>query len=241
MKKLILLSAAIAVAAPGLPLTAQDTVVVTGSRQDRSSLNAYLAPNRGGSGPSAIGVTRRADYFVTPLFVSSDSRDFTARKEELFTMLGETLRRADAEGIDIVAGRYGLEPVTLANMRELPLAGGSRPDTNRVQIYARIPLRGDDPKVAKTAERIKEFVKAVPASGRSFIDIGTTGLAIDDPEQYRRDVVAHIAKEAASYAKLFGNDYGVSIKGLHGDLYFQQSSETEVFLYIEHTFDIAPK
>ena len=241
MKKLVLFAAAIAVATPALPLTAQDTVVVTGSRQDRSSLNAYLAPSRGGGGPSAIGVTRRADYFVTPLFVSSDSRNIDERKSELFKMLGETLKRAEVEGIDIVAGRYGLEPVTSANMMELPVAGGNRPDTNRVKIYARIPLRGDDPKVSKTAERIKEFVEAIPATGRSFIDIGTTGLAIDDPEQYRKDVVAHIAKEAGAYAKLFGNDYGVSIEGLHSDLYFQQSSETEVFLYIVHSFDIAPK
>ncbi|UAB78253.1 hypothetical protein INR77_00400 [Erythrobacter sp. SCSIO 43205] len=241
MKKLILLAAAIVVAAPILPLAAQDTVVVTGSRQDRSALNAYLGPSRGGSGSSAIGVTRRADYFVTPLFVSSDSRNFEERREELFTMLGETLRRADAQGIDIVAGRYGLEPVTLENMRELPLMGGNRPDTNRVQIFARIPLRGNDPKVSKTAERIQAFVKAIPATGRSFIDVGSTGLAIDDPEQYRGDVVRHIAKEATGYAKAFGNDYGVTITGLDGDLYFQQSSETEVFLYIEHSFEISPK
>lgn len=241
MKKLILLTAAIAVVTPLLPLTAQDTVVVTGSRQDRSAINAYLGPSRNGSGPSAIGVTRRADYFVTPLFVSSDSRNLDERRQELFTMLGETLRSAEAQGIDIVAGQYGLEPVTLENMRDLPLSGGNRPDTNRVQIYARIPLRGEDPKVSKTAERIKGFVKAIPATGRSFIDIGTTGLAIDDPEQYRGDVVRHIAKEATDYAKMFGSDYGVEITGLHGDLYFQQSSETEVFLYIEHSFEVAPK
>lgn len=241
MKRLMLFATAIAVAAPVLPLAAQDTVVVTGSRQDRSSLNAYLGPTRNGSGPSAIGVTRRADYFVTPLFVSSDSRNFEERKEELFKMLGETLKSAEAQGIDIVAGRFKLEPVTMANMRELPLVGGNRPDTNRVQIYARTPLRGEDPSVTRTAERIKEFVKAVPATGRSFIDVGTTGLGIDDPEQYRKAVVGEIAREATAYAKLFGNDYGVSITGLHGDLYFQQSSETEVFLYIEHTFDIAPK
>ncbi|MEP1422914.1 MAG: hypothetical protein ABJK59_14195 [Erythrobacter sp.] len=241
MKRLILLACAASIAAPVLPLSAQDTVVVTGARQDRSSLNAYLAPSRNGSGPSAIGVTRRADYFVTPLFVSSDTRNYEERREELFEMLGETLKSADAQGIDIVAGRYKLEPVTLANMRELPLTNGNRPDTNRVQIYARIPLRGEDPNVGKTAERIEEFVKGVPATGRSFIDVGTTGLGIDDPEQYRRAVVREIAQEANAYAKLFGSDYGVSITGLHGDLYFQQSSETEVFLYIEHSFSIAPK
>jgi hypothetical protein len=84
-------------------------------------------------------------------------------------------------------------------------------------------------------------VKAVPANGRSFIDVGTTGLAIDNPEQYRGDVVRHIAEESTRYAAMFGNSYGVEISGLSGDLYWQQASETEVFLYIEHNFTIRPR
>ncbi len=236
MKRLILTAAVLGVAAP-MPVLAQDTVVVTGSRQDRSSANAYFRND----GPSAIGVTRRADYFVTPLFVSSDSRNPDVRVEELFTMLSATLDRAQQQGITLVAGRYTLEPVTAANMRALPITGGNRPDTSRVQIYARIPLKGADANVRDTAKRIAAFVKAVPATGRSFIDVGTTGLAIDNPEQYRSDVVRHIAKEATSYASMFGTGYGVEINGLDGDLYWQQSSETEIFLYIEHDFAIRPR
>lgn len=236
MRKVILLAACAAVAMP-MPIAAQDTVVVTGSRQDRSATNAYFT---GSGSTAAIGVTRRADYFVTPLFVSSDTRDPDLRIEELFTMLGATLDRADAEGIALVAGRYTLEPVTRANMRELPTFGGNRPDTSRVQIYARIPLRGESPSVSGTAERIEAFVEAIPATGRSFIDVGTTGLAIDNPEQYRSAVVRHIAEESTRYAAMFGSGYGVEITGLAGDLYWQQASETEVFLYINHNFVIRP-
>lgn len=236
MKRLILLASMVAIAAPA-PALAQDTIVVTGSRQDRSAGNAYFSAN---SGPAAIGITRRADYFVTPLFVSSDTRDPDLRLEELFAMLENTLERAEAQGIDLVAGRYVLEPVTRENMRDLPIFGGSRPDTSRVQIYARIPLRGENPRVASTAENIGEFVKSIPATGRSFIDIGTTGLAIDNPEQYRDDVIRHVAQEATKYADMFGNGYGVVIDGLDGELYWQQSSETEVFLYVEHSFRIQP-
>ena len=120
MKKLALAAAAAAASllAPVHAL-AQETIVVTGSRQDRSATNACFSPN---SGPSAIGVTRQADCFVTPLFVSSDSRDSEMR-------IGE----------------------------------------------------------------------------------------------------------------LFGSAYGVEIIGLEGDLYWQQASETEVFLYIEHEFVIRPR
>lgn len=238
MKRLLVLAAlgATTVSLP-LPVVAQETIVVTGSRQDRSSANAYFR----GDEPAAIGVTRRADYFVTPLFVSSDSRDPDLRNTELFAMLEATLQRAKAAGITLVAGSYTLEEVTLANMRQLPVMGGNRPDTSRVQIYARMPLEGAKPNVRTTAERIATFAKGVPATGRSFIDVGATGLAIDNPEQYRADVVRHIAKEATSYAAMFGGDYGVEINGLQGELYWQQSSETEVFLYIEHSFTIRPR
>ncbi len=240
MRKLALITAACAAIVTPLPLFAQDTVIVTGARQDRSALNAYIQP-RGGNGPSAIGVTRQADYFVTPLFVSSDSRNPDSRVEELFAMLSATLDRAESEGIDLVAGRYTLEPVTRENMRELPVTGGNRPDTSRVQIYARIPLRGEDPSVTGTAQRIARFVSQIPATGRSFIDIGSTALAIDNPEQYRKAVVRRIADESTDYAGMFGNGYGVSITGLDGELYWQQASETEVFLYIEHSFTIQPR
>ena len=237
MKKSLTSLATLACLMP-MPIAAQDTIVVTGSRQDRSATNAYFTQS---DEPAAIGVTRKADYFVTPLFVSSDSRDPDVRTEELFAMLGEVIDRAKVQGIDIVAGRYTLSPVTRETMRQLPITGGNRPDTSRVQIYARIPLAGDDASVTKTSERIAAFVKAVPVTGRSFIDIGTTGLAIDNPEQYRTAVVRHIAEESTRYAAMFGSGYGVEISGLEGALYWQQASETEVFLYIEHRFTIQPK
>ena len=235
IRRSILAATAAVVAFTAVPAAAQ--IVVTAQRQDRSATNAYFTSN----GPAAIGVTRRADYFVTPLFVSSDSRDPDLRTEELFGMLADTIARAEQAGITLVAGQYTLEPVTEANMRELRIVGGNRPDTSRVQIYARIPLTSDEARVSDTSQRIAAFVADIPAQGRSFIDVGTTALAIDDPEQYRADVVRHVAEESTRYAGMFGNGYGVEIRGLEGDLYWQQASETEVFLYIEHNFVIRPR
>jgi len=40
---------------------------------------------------------------------------------------------------------------------------------------------------------------------------------------------------------MFGNDYGVEIRGLDSEFFFKQASETGVFLYIAHTFVIRPK
>lgn len=220
------------------PLLAQaeNVVVVTGQRSDRSSNFEYYDDDQ-----SAIGYTRRADFFVKPIYVSSDSRGEDLRREELFSMLRATIERANSEGIALVAGRYGLKPLTAANMEDLPILSAGRPDTSRVAFYARLPVAGANASVNIADERILKFTKGVPVTGRSYIESGSISLAINNPDQYRIDVVKAIADESKRYAALFGSDYGIEVRGLDSELYWQQASETEVFLYLEHSFVVSPK
>ncbi|MEH6660348.1 MAG: hypothetical protein V7679_01755 [Parasphingorhabdus sp.] len=211
------------------------TIIVTSSRSDRSDSEYY------DDDQSAIGLTRKADYFVKRLFVSSDSRDPQVRKSELLAMLRKTIEIAPQSGITLVAGDYSLKRVSLENVDDLPISSGRRPDTSRVTIYARIPVTRADQRADETDKKIESFVKKVPVTGRSFIETGSTNLAINNPDQYRLAVVKAIADEAKRYASLFGNDYGVEIRGLDSELFWQQASQTEVFLFIEHSFVIKPK
>lgn len=235
MKKWIGLAVAAGVL---LPSIASAQVVVTGQRQDRSASNVYFSGN---NDASAIGLTRQADFFVKPLYVSSDTRNADERKAEVTTMLREAIAAAKSQNIALVAGSYTLKPLTEESLETLTYGRGSRPDTTRVTIYARIPVGGSMKSTDEANKRINPFVKSIPANGRSFIDTGKTSLAITDPDQYRLDVVKEIAREARSYSAQFGSDYGVEIRGLDTDLFWQQSSETEVFLYIKHNFVIKPK
>ena len=214
----------------------ENVVVVTGSRSDRSSNFQYYDDDQ-----SAIGFTKRADYFVKPIYVNSDSRGGELRRNELFSMLRATIERAEQQGISLIAGDYGLRPLTVENMEKLTVRSAGRPDTSRVTIYARLPVSGKDARASLANERIENFAKAVPVTGRSFIQTGAISLAIDNPDQYRLDVVRAIAQESRQYASLFGGDYGVEIRGLDSELYWQQASETEVFMYIQHSFVISPK
>jgi hypothetical protein len=236
MKRILFAVGALALL-PSTHATAQDdaAIIVTGQRSDRSDSDYYNEEQ------SAIGLTRRADFFVKPLYVGSDSRDAVQRSAELLAMLRATVERAGAAGITLVAGDYALTPVTLANMADLPIRSGNRPDTSLVQIYARIQVGGEVARVAAADERIAAFVKDVPATGRSYIETGSTALAISNPDQYRLAVVQAIADEAKRYTTQFGSDYGIEIRGLDSELYWQQASETDVFLYIAHSFVIRPK
>ena len=238
MKKLILLATAIAVATPVLPLDAQQTVRVTGSsRVDRDSYDKYYDDDQ-----SAIGLTRTADYFVKPIYVNSDSREREVRSQEVDAMLTAMIAKAQEEDITLVAGKYTLSPLTQSSRKDLLTYGrGNRPDTTRVRLFARLPVGGKFSGVDEVDEAILAFYKSIPATGRSYVETGGTELAIDNPQQYRRDVVGAIAAEAKRYAAMFGNDYGIEIRGLDSELYIQQSSQTELFLYIEHSFVIKPK
>lgn len=221
-----------------VPAAAQDdmsNVIVTGSRSDRSGSEYYNAEQ------SAIGLTRKADFFVKPLYVSSDSRDPDLRQEELLAMLRATIERAGAAGITLVAGEYTLTPVTLANMANLQIGYGNRPDTSRVQVYARLPVSDEVDRVRDADQKIMAFVGGVPVTGRSYIETGTTVLGLSNPDQYRLAVVQAIANEAKRYASQFGSDYGIEIRGLDSELYWQQAGEADVFLYIAHSFIIRPK
>ena len=220
------------------PLAAQseELIVVTGSRNERGSYDAYYDEQQ-----SAIGLTRKADKFVKPIYINSDSRGPEIRRAKVTAMLQETIRLAAKEGIALIAGDYRLVPLTEQTLKNLSFGTGTRPDTTRVKIVARLSVGERFARVGEVDTAIAAFVKTVPVSGRSYIETARTDLAINNPQANRGAVVKAIADEAKRYAAMFGNDYGVEIRGLNSGLFFKQASETEVFLYIAHTFVIRPK
>lgn len=220
------------------PLAAQseELIVVTGSRNERGSYDAYYDEQQ-----SAIGLTRKADKFVKPIYINSDSRGPEIRRAKVTAMLQETIRLAAKEGIALIAGDYRLVPLTEQTLKNLSFGTGTRPDTTRVKIVARLSVGERFARVGEVDTAIAAFVKTVPVSGRSYIETARTDLPINNPQANRGAVVKAIADEAKRYAAMFGNDYGVEIRGLNSGLFFKQASETEVFLYIAHTFVIRPK
>jgi hypothetical protein len=191
IKHCIMVAAMAAVVAPA-PLAAQDeeSIVVTGSRVERDSYDQYYDDEQ-----SAIGLTRKADNFVKPIFINSDSRDPDVRRAEVTAMLEETMRLAARQGIVLVAGNYKLVALTPETLEDLAYGTGNRPDTTRVKIYARLPVGGSFTGVEDVDKAIAAFVKTVPVSGRSYIETGGTDLAINNPQGYRAAVVKAIADE----------------------------------------------
>jgi hypothetical protein len=88
------------------------------------------------------------------------------------------------------------------------------------------------------AERkITAFVKTVPEAGRSQMkQKGALALTIIKPEQYRDEIYRLVATGAQHAAGFYGTETGLEVTGLHGNVAWEQVSETELFVFIRYNF-----
>ena len=225
----------------GTPVSAQEEpaavsvgsqeIVVTGSR---ASLDSYSAQT------PAVGLKKVADFAIQPVAVTGDTRDADQRHEEMYQTIRRAIELSGAHGVQLAFGELVVEPLTLANYRELTFGTDSRPDTNRVGLLVKAPLTGADAKAATA--RIDRFLKAIKPVGRALVvPSDDLSLSVVAPDQYRPEIGRIIAADAAAMAAKFGPDYAVEVRGLNRPVDWSRASLTEVFLYISYELVIRPK
>ncbi|RYD57783.1 MAG: TonB-dependent receptor [Sphingomonadales bacterium] len=231
--KLLLAAATLASAAPAF----SQEVVVTAARRG-SYLNAET--NESSERP-IINLRRTADFAVLPAQILGDTRDEPKRYEEIYAMLRGAIVLAEKHGVELAIGDYLVEPLTLANYKNLSLGGGGRSDTNvaRFLIKARLGS-GVDSKAA--LDRITKFMKEVPAVGRAEINaLGSMTLSVVNPDQYRAQIIDLIVADANANVTKFGPGYGVTVTGLDRPVEWARASMTDVFLYLPAGYTIVPR
>jgi hypothetical protein len=233
MRKSIAAAFLLAAFAPAMAqdLTGEE-IVVTGSRREADDYDASIP---------AVGLRRTADYAIQEVVVAGDTRETEKRREEIFQMVRGALElAAKRPGIELATGEMIVEPLTLANYRNLPLTNDNRPDTDRTNFLVKTRLTaGTDTKAA--LERIAAFVKAVPTVGRAEMrSSGDLTLSVVGPDQYRGQIVDLVAADARATAARLGPDYAVDAKGLDRPVEWARASLTEVFLYVPYSYSVVP-
>jgi hypothetical protein len=186
-----------------------------------------------------IGLRRRADSIVIPIYFTSDSRDLGVRKTELYTMLDSAITRAAAANLSLAIGVYNLVPVTKANYKDLPLGYGGRTDTNQIIVLIKAPLTSS---AGEAENRITAFLSKLPRSGRGTIARqGPTTLTVINPDQYRSSIIKLVAADAKEQAAVFGPDFTVQATGIDAQVAWSQISASDVFLYIPYRYTILPR
>jgi hypothetical protein len=235
---LALLLAALAAPA-GAQNIGESEIIVTGSRISRSDLDSEsVALER----PPAIGLKRLADFAVQVVTIVGDTRDEQKRRDEIFGMVKKAIELAGKRGgIELATGQFVVEPLTLANYRNLELEEDEdRDEVEQVSFLVKTRLAaGMDAKAA--LERIEAFVKAVPAVGRAEMEkVGDLTLSVVGPDQYRAAIVDLVAADARAMAVRLGPAYAVHADGLDQAVLWSRASLTEVYLYVPYRYSIVP-
>lgn len=230
-----------------VPALAQDEegqeIIVTASRAPAGYNSSDGGPMPVAIKPaSALRLRRTADFAVQSVRIIGDTRDEAKRREEIYAMLKGAIALAGKHGVELATGDYILEPLTLANYRNLILGeDDDREDAEEATFLVKTPLvKGAD---AKTAlDRITKFVKAVPAVGRAEIEAeGDLTLSVVGPDQYRSQIVDLVAADAAKLAAKFGSSQGVIVNGLDRPVEWSRVGLTEVSLYLPVSYSLVPK
>lgn len=239
MRRIAMAMAAMSLFACASPALAQDEeIIVTGSRIQRDEDGILSSPK---PGPTMM-LRRTADFAVQPVRVVGDTRDETKRREEIYAMLKGAIALAPKYGVELATGDYLVEPLTLANYKNLVLGEDEeRDDAEGAGFLVKTRLApGMD---AKTAlDRITKFVKAVPAVGRAeFVTQGDLTLSVVSPDQYRGAIIDLIAADAAKATAKFGPNYAVTVNGLDRPVEWTRAGLTEVSLYLPSSYSVVPR
>jgi hypothetical protein len=238
MRRAFLATLLLGLAAPVAAQLGDAEIVVTGSR--------IAAP--GGmtvARPPAIGLKRIADFAVQYVTIEGDTRDEAKRRDEIFDMVRRAIELAGRrDGIELSTGTLVVEPLTLANYRNLPLGDEDededdyRPDTDSVGFIVKTRLaEGMDSKAA--LERIAAFIKAVPTVGRAEMKTeGDLTLSVVGPDKYRGEIIDRVAADARATAARLGPDYAVTASGLDRPVEWTRATLTEVFLYVPYSYSV---
>ncbi len=227
----VLLSVAAPTPAPAQTMES-DEIIVTASRRSAVSGDYASMP--------LIGLTRTADFAVQYVSIAGDTREMPQRRDEILAMVKNAIDLAAQRGVELATGTLVVEPLTLANYRNLPLFNDGRPDTDRVNfiVKARLPATGD---TRAALDRIETFVKAVPPVGRAQMTAsGGLTLSVVGPDQYRGQIVDLVAADSRAIAARLGPDYAVEARGLDRPVEWSRATLTEVFLYVPYSYTVVP-
>lgn len=211
----------------------EDSIVVTGSRIDRSEEIPGTA------------LERQGDYLLLPVVVVNDAREKKARHDEIYQTLKKALSAAKKDGafeIGVLENDQFVIPLNMDNYRIGLVENQSRPDTSRATIHVTIPIPAKSAEPSKLIKRLKTFVSGVSVAGRTeLLPEDEVSISISKPNQYRDRIITLAAEDIRKVTAQLGDEYRVRLKGIDRQVRWVRSGVLSVTLYIPYTYEIVPK
>ena len=178
-----------------------------------------------------------ADYVAVPITIQNDSKDPIKRSDEIektFRSITEKLKQHP--DISVKPGVVSLSPREQSTLKSYSgYDGGSS-----AQLYVLGTLK-QETNVFSVTKRIYQAVSTIPLGDGTKITLGNTALGLNEPEQYRNQLLKLISKSISETKKSLSFAGSVELDGLENPVAVMQLNEKEVVLFINYRFRIQTK
>ena len=127
--------------------------------------------------------------------------------------------------------------------REIQLRGEARQKSlfsrSSVTSYANVAVvasLGPEADLFALVDTMRSVVSGVTPAGSTKVMDGTVGLYLENPDQYRPELLKKIFDDVAVVKSGLGQDFEVLLSGLDGRVNTRAASEKEVELWIDYSF-----
>jgi len=222
------------------PVRAQDNASVSEIVVSAEKRPQGVGAPAGEAAPHVV-IFHRADNLITVTVVDCDTRDEKDRLAEMKATLRNMIAAAAASG-DIELGLESDDVVLPLKPDALDplLQPGDRDDTTTTSIVVKTHVTATDTLEGAEA-RIDAFIHKTQVVGRTQVArSGIWQLTLIGPRQYRPQILAAIAEDAAAAAKAFGPGYGVEITGLEHPVAWNRAGPLDLALFIPYALTVEP-
>lgn len=190
-------------------------------------------PRTAGMTPSApITLLKRADAVAIQFVLSHAGDKQEVRNQELYTSMA---------GIEAAMKRVEGARV---EQREVRFTGGDRKvfSVSRggaTTSFVSLLVLADLPTGTRVADRVKQIrdvLGATKLTGQTKYSDGSVGLYIQNPDQYRREILQKVFEDVAFMKKGFGDEFEILPTGLASKVRIRVASESELELWIDYGF-----
>jgi hypothetical protein len=182
---------------------------------------------------SAISIEKAADYVSMPLQIQSSQRDPQKRSNEIKNIQNLIIAQAKTQnGIIIHKGPISLSAVPNSRMKS---SSYSQVSTAQFHILAKLD---DNTNVYDCANRIRTFLDSIKKLDKDQYFLGHMQLTVENPEQYRYDIIKQISKDIETIKSIMPSKVGLSLSGLENPVSVLQRDDRNVMLFIDYSLTI---
>jgi hypothetical protein len=175
---------------------------------------------------------KKADYLSVPLTVSSKQKDPSDRFSEIRKaqdlIVSQALKHPD---LFVHKGTISLSPRPRSKLSYS--SGGS----SKARFHLLTKLKQEED-VYESAIRVRQFIATIEMPGKSTHALGQLQLAVDNPEQYRKELMEKISQDVAFVKTAIRAKGKAFIKGLERPVLVRQLDDRNVELFINYELTI---